>query len=67
MLDRNDVGQTFDQWKAECNALVEKELGQSIADLPDWQWWGSWHEDLTPEEAFIEFCIDNSDAINIPV
>ena len=67
MVAVNEVGQTFQQWKHQCDKDCRRQIGQSIDSLPKWCWWDRWHEDFTPEETLTEFFIDNSDVLNVPV
>lgn len=47
---------TFDEWMAEVdNLFYHKFMGLSSLDMEDYNWWGLYDDELTPQEAFDEF------------
>ena len=41
----------FIHWLCQLDAIVEKEIGMSIDDLPDWQFADAFEDGMDPEDA----------------
>jgi hypothetical protein len=42
---------TFEVWMREINRFMERVVGVSSDDLPDWSYWDAWSDGATPKDA----------------
>ena len=42
---------TFEAWKAQVDAEVEKLVHLSCDDIPDWDYYMAWQSSYTPKQA----------------
>ena len=50
---------TFEQWQILVNLEIVKRTGLGIDDLPDFDYWNYWHDDVSPVET-AEEVIENA-------
>lgn len=50
---KNDP-KVFDHWMEEVDAMCKKDLGCSVRDLPDRNYWDMWQAGVGPSEMFEE-------------
>tara|TARA_R100001126_G_scaffold95990_1_gene67997 strand:- start:2034 stop:2312 length:279 start_codon:yes stop_codon:yes gene_type:complete len=44
----------FESWLKRCDALLKKEMGIGLDDMPDALWADYWEQDMSPLEALEE-------------
>lgn len=43
--------QSFPDWLADVDDVIEERIGLSRDDLPDWRYWDAWNKGVSPKEA----------------
>ena len=53
--ERNDMGQTYKEWKVPVDALISSKFGLGMDDFADWPSYDAFMDNLGPEASLEEF------------
>jgi hypothetical protein len=49
---------TFETFMAEIEAIFQREIGMSYLDMPDWCYYDSFEDGLTPQETYEDWAAE---------